>query len=336
MNILRKLASALFLSVSCTVAQSSAAADRYPAQITFRVLTDEGNPVPNVVVTTSTFLRWQPGEGFGRDIDEETKTRTDADGLATVSFTSERDDCNYGIYDAPGYYSTRNLVYRFKRVNEGRWEPWNPTVDVVCKPVLNPIPMYARIVGQVGYPLKIPALNQAFGFDLMAGDWVAPQGKGITADLIVTLKELLPTLKGDDAFEYALTIHFSNEGDGIQSALAPPFKGSELRLPRGAPDTGYQTELLKQVGRSKAGQPTHPANREDQNYFFRVRTKLDDNGNIESALYGKIMGNVRFGINRSIQFTYYLNPTPLDRNLEFDRRRNLFDHLSDLESVIEP
>ena len=54
-------------------AQQPAPTVRYPTQITFRVLTDAGAPVPNVEVTTSTFLYWQPGEGFGRDIYEENK-----------------------------------------------------------------------------------------------------------------------------------------------------------------------------------------------------------------------------------------------------------------------
>lgn len=59
----------LTLSLMTTAsAQQPAPAVRYPAQITFRVLTDAGTPVPNVEVTTSTLLYWKPSEGFGRDI----------------------------------------------------------------------------------------------------------------------------------------------------------------------------------------------------------------------------------------------------------------------------
>lgn len=35
-------------------------------------------------------------------------------------------------------------------------------------------------------------------------------------------------------------------------------------------------------------------------------------------------------------FTYYLNPTPNDRNIEFDPKRNLFTNLSSSEEVRDP
>lgn len=40
-------------------------------------------------------------------------------------------------------------------------------------------------------------------------------------------------------------------------------------------------------------------------------------GNIISAQYGKIYGDF-------LAFTYYLNPSPNDRNVEFDPDQNLF------------
>ena len=47
-----------------------------------------------------------------------------------------------------------------------------------------------------------------------------------------------------------------------------------------------------------------------------VSTVLDANGNVKSALYGKIYGDF-------MKFTYYLNPTPNSRNMEFDPKNNL-------------
>ena len=37
-----------------------------------------------------------------------------------------------------------------------------------------------------------------------------------------------------------------------------------------------------------------------------------------------------------LKFTYYLNPAPNDRNLEFDPKRNLFTNLSPREVVSAP
>ena len=67
----------------------------------------------------------------------------------------------------------------------------------------------------------------------------------------------------------------------------------------------------------------------DRNYFFRVRTLLDEHGNVKSALYGKIYGDF-------MQFAYYLNPTPNDRNVEFDPKQNLLHGLKPTEEVTAP
>jgi hypothetical protein len=60
-----------------------------------------------------------------------------------------------------------------------------------------------------------------------------------------------------------------------------------------------------------------------------VRTVLDEQGNVKSALYGKIYGDF-------MHFSYYLNPTPNSRNVEFDPKRNLSKNLSNMEGVSEP
>ena len=57
-----------------------------------------------------------------------------------------------------------------------------------------------------------------------------------------------------------------------------------------------------------------------RNYFFRVHTVLDENGNVKSALYGKIYGDF-------MQFHY-------SRNVEF--KQNLTKNINPLEGVSEP
>ena len=79
--------------------------------------------------------------------------------------------------------------------------------------------------------------------------------------------------------------------------------------------------------------------RKDLNYFFRVRTKKDEAGKIVSANYGKIRGPLDFGFRgrrNGLGMTYYFNPTPNDRNMEFDPSRNLFADLPVAEQVHEP
>ena len=82
-----------------------------------------------------------------------------------------------------------------------------------------------------------------------------------------------------------------------------------------------------------------PASKQDLNYFFRVRTVKKDN-KIVSTNYGKIDRDIDFDIINSdtalLFFTYYLNPTPNDRNMEFDPKRNLLKGLKDAETVTNP
>lgn len=320
------------ITLANACAQVPADAARHPAQITFKVSDDFGRPVPDAEIAISTFYQWEPGEGFGRDVSRIFTGITNADGLVTIIGESLRGDFSYGPGSKAGYYAGGDGKYRFTELKNGRWEPWNPVVEILMKPVVNPIPMYARKIGD-GVPFEIPGINKPFGFDLVAGDWVAPHGKGKSLDIIFTLKELVPFTASTKPFDYVLAVTFSNEGDGIQSVLA---ENSILRTPRNAPEGGYEPNLEKRMAIFVEGKPMKYDTREDQNYFFRVRTVLDEKGRIKSALYGKISRDIRFGVNRVLRFTYYLNPTSLDRNMEFDPERNLFIRLRSLAEVNEP
>jgi hypothetical protein len=239
-----------------------------------------------------------------------------------------------------GYYWSSGFLVEFTNlvglVNK-KWQPWNPVVDVVLKMIGNPIPMYARSTRE----LNIPVEGEAIGFDLIKADWVAPHGQGEVVDIFFQLdrspSRVVSTRYGDlELFDVALSVSFPNEGDGIQAVIVPVRGGrSNLRLPATAPENGYVSNLVKRVAREEDKQPFSNIE-EDANYFFRVRTKKDETGKIVSSLYGKIHGDIRFGRDGVMQFLYYLNPTPNDRNMEFDPEKNLFKNLSSLEEVREP
>jgi len=191
--------------------------------------------------------------------------------------------------------------------------------------------MYVRKV----WENKIPVEGQAVGFDLMAGDWVAPYGKGETPDFLFNFESKPePKVPSREFPPYDVTwsISFSNDGDGIQSADALPHG---FRVARQAPADGYEPKLAKHSYK-EPGQPAHVDFLDGQSYFFRVRTKKDAQGNINSALYGKISGDFRGGITGKLTFTYYLNPEPNSLNMEFDPSRNLSKNLKSLEAVSAP
>ena len=182
--------------------------------------------------------------------------------------------------------------------------------------------MYAKRIGS-----GPPAFNEPVDYDLMVGDWVGPHGKGITADMIFFGKL---DQKSRNDFDYELTIKFPKQDDGIQEFLVSESeKGSGLRSPHAAPDTGYQEKVVKSMHHHPGLGARDDMNDPNRNYFFRVRTIKNDEGKIVSAHYGKIYGDF-------MQFSYYLNPTPNDRNIEFDLKQNLLGGLDPLEQVTAP
>jgi hypothetical protein len=196
--------------------------------------------------------------------------------------------------------------------------------------------MYARKVNEI----NIPVTNAPVGFDLMIGDWVAPYGKGGTADFLFQLQrkpEPEVPVREIPPFDVTLTVSFPNAGDGIQSVFAPPQVHSGLRLPRQAPADGYEPVLTKRKYKER-GQAGQSDFRDDQNYFFRVRTKKDAQGSIVSALYGKISKDflVSGRGDGKLTFTYHLNPEPNSLNMEFDPGQNLFKKLPSFEQVSAP
>ncbi len=333
---MKTLAQRLF-ALLCLTALPACAQVKYPAKMTFKVTDDAGAPVQGMEVRTSTFAYWERGEGFGRSIDDLDSATTDKNGLAELETPSLRGSFAYGPYPKGNYYQVPSLHYQFKEVINGRWEPWNPQLEIVVPRILNPIPLHARRVG-FGPNVELPALGPV-GFDLVVSDWVAPHGKGKRADFLFTHKVNLAAADMDAPFDSVFTITFANPGDGIQSR---PAKAALrlLELPREAPEAGYEPKLERQVSWAGKGTPMKTGMREGQNYFFRVRTVLDPNGKVISALYGKIYGDIAFDAANSpkgyVQFVYYLNPTSLDRNLEFDPKRNLFPDRVSGTNITEP
>jgi hypothetical protein len=124
-------------------------------------------------------------------------------------------------------------------------------------------------------------------------------------------------------------VSFPNQNDGIQEFTTTPMdKASALCSSQEVPADSYQPEWV-QTDNRKTGHPIATNRDINRNYYFRVRTVLYEQGNVKSALYGKIYGDF-------MHFSYYLNPTPNSRNVEFDPKRNLMKNLKPQEGVEAP
>jgi len=121
---------------------------------------------------------------------------------------------------------------------------------------------------------------------------------------------------------HSVTYRFPNKGDGI--VLSPQFwPYCKLTVPHKAPEEGYSPEVtLTEEVRQTAYRPDLAHCRElmkNNGMFLRIRTQLDKDGKVVSAHYAKIVSPQRPG-NR---FKILYNPTPNDRNLEYDLKTNL-------------
>lgn len=298
------------------------------AKITIIIVDEDLNPVSNALVTGGFFSKDSVDGGT------DFKGYSDLAGQFSVSARTHG-EASY-LVRKDGYYHTsgryREWFTNNGKVEDGRWEPWNPTIDVVLRRVKYPVPMYAKRVSTT-----LPFTDKPCGFDLERGDWVAPYGIGIVSDFVFNISR---TGNEWENFEVVTKLHFSNEGDGIQEvSAAPRGKGSKLRLPRNAPEKNYKPKWIKKLGNNSEDGYYNLKTENNKAFIYRVRTKYDKDGKIVSARYGKIHGDIKLSgylvPQLSIVFTYYFNPDGT-RNLEFNPKQNLFRNLSSFEEVREP
>jgi hypothetical protein len=313
----RRLVSVLMGSLALT----AAAIGVLPlARVTIKVKDTKGTALADANVS-ATFQNPELNPknwGTGRD----NKIETAKTGLAgEVILEGHSDGELGGGVRKEGYYRGWWEPYRFSDRTGNRWRPWGATLEVILKELKSPIPMYARRVNRA-----LPTQPVSAGFDMFVGDFVAPYGKGEIADMTFQLGPL-DSAKGPNRRKLAISL--ANPKDGILPfSPTDESRGSELQSPYMAPEAGLLPNWT--VTRSEPATPKS-ANYDPQKhgYFFRIRTSVDSTGKIISANYGKIYGDF-------MNFTYYFNPTPNDRNIEFDPKRNLFTNLKPDERVTDP
>jgi hypothetical protein len=298
------------------------------AKITVRVVDEDSRPKAGVDVSvTFEMPKYKPGVWGSSDMMTR-RGLSNSEGL----FSATAKSGNYVGYSAQatGYYPSTGKPLEFARSEGGRWQPWDATVELILKKIIRPAPMYARRL-----EAEIPVVDETVGFDLMEGDWITPHGRGKSGDILFRVTKRVASFHNFDA---ELVVNFPNKGDGI-ALMADTHGGSELRSAHEAPEAGYDPSLSLLQGNSKERGQYGMAN-EGKNYFFRIRTVLDERRQVVSCLYGKIYGGIEyFPVSYKgarLRFIYYLNPTVNDRSVEFDPKRNLFLNLKSSEQVTAP
>ena len=296
-----------------------------------------GEPMKDVSVTGSFrmdngWLAFKGGEPPNRD-----SAVTDVNGRCRLRGRTNCGRMGVWARNPPsGYYAPRRgWGRRFSEKNLlGIWQPDNLVATIRLQRVEHPIPLFVKAC-KLDVKREIADVNGGrFALDLMAGDWLPPFGEGKVADIEFARlphEDLGSGMNDSDvrgtSFRDSMAVRFPGEGNGlVESNPAPNLR---LRI-RTAPEDGYRPDYLCWTGRNRKLEYVGSYD-ENRCFCFRIRTRRDDRGRIVGAYYGKIYGDITFVYQfrpefvpvASVCMSYYLNPTPLDRNLEWDRKTNL-------------
>jgi len=287
-------------------------------KLTFYVKDSRGILVSNATVTV--FYKLGGSDSAGNDFNGV----TDANGMFTVEGKCTRQAiCSFS---KEGHYFTSHTHFFFRESvksdsKDGRWQPWNPTIEITLKEKRNPIPMYAKTA-----KVSLPKRNEPFGFDFKAGDLVKPHGKGEQADLFFRCN--IEERGHFFDFKTELFVTAVQPEEGI---IVNPTETSQFRSAYEAQESGYEPQYYLVTDRTQAKTLQTIEWNNAEYLTFRSRIVRDDEGNIISSHYGKIVSMRNYGFDEknpngaSVTFTYYFNPTPNDRNIEYDPNENLFD-----------
>ena len=320
------LAAATIAATNITVSSL----ERPKAKVTARIVGENGKAIIDADVRFS----------FSGALDDTAVVKVEGMTDAQGEFAGEgycRRDIGTSVTKDGYYESTVNLP-KFTEHAGGKWQPWNPVCETILRPIGKPIALCAKKI-----QADVPVLDQPCGYDLEVGDWTAPYGKGFKQDFIFKIHR---DFKDQFNFKVEAEMTFKQPDDGLMPMTSPPVAhDSVFRWERYAPETGYNgtPRNLYFINHDPRSGQKQEKNfdfwKRDAGYFFRVRTVKQD-GQIVSACYGKTTGDIGIDPRDSktcmIMLTYYFNPTSLDRNLEWDPKRNLFGGLTDMETAREP
>lgn len=219
------------------------------------------------------------------------------------------------VVEKDGYYkSGQTYMFKNRDTTLMRYKPWEWVLTLQLREIKDPQRGKSFSTGKLG---KIPKLDETLGFDALIGDWVSPWGRGVSSDMVFTCS-IDPASK---IASYILT--FPNKGDGIiPYEFAEPTAISLYKWPFKATESGYESTIKRKSTLSDGDASAMPDFVEmprefsDINYIFRIRTEYDSEGNIESAYYGKIKGDIRIRHSNKLLFNCWVNDDPQSRSLE--------------------
>ena len=323
--------SIFYFALVVSICLQSAIADI--AKISVLVQNDEtGMPVKGVNLVASFGMDngWSAWKGGAEPNVEYIVTDKFGRGSAIGRTNTGHAGCHVQFPPPDGYYLPFcGGGYEFKNKNLlGVWQPDDLVVTIRLQRVERPVPLFVKDVNGRGAELFSKGDGRLL-FDFVKGDWLPPVGSGEVADaeFIRLPRENLGEGVNfigvkSPSYRDSMDVVFLGKGNGI---VEMPVRQEDMLRVRTAPEGGY-TSLYRcwsGIDGSLRSMGNYDRNR---CFCFRIRTRMDGDGNVTEAYYGKIYGDIRFRCSMdpsfvpvaSVSMRYYLNPVSLDRNLEWN------------------
>lgn len=302
----------LGLMIVCLFAGTFAEGTEFPkAKIQLKIVDQDGDPVENArifggFITGTRVNDYAMLEGV-----------TDVGGSYVAS-----GPCNEFLrYEITkeGYYATQEKVSfadtkNHYQIVDGKWQPYGETRMVVLKGIKHP---HAMLGPDRTPQRKRTTYDEWLAFDLEKADFLPPIGEGSSQDMLVRYH-----LEGVMPHDWSLTMEVSFENNPHAGAYRlKKDTWSDMNSSYDA-DTNatYQTNFTFRYSHRKGEYPSMDMLKEDEYMVFRTRTKVDREGRLVSARYGKIYGPWLFADAGGFKISRVLmNSADNDLNLEDNR-----------------
>ena len=198
---------------------------------------------------------------------------------------------------------------------DGRWQPYGETRTVVLKRIRNP--WAVKVFSDEQCHRKIPAFDQWLPFDMEKSDWLAPYGNGSFNDVLLRFMKK----ETDKWYVYTFSMEAcftNNPYAGFYITTLDEF--SDLKTDYFAnTNVVYQTNyaFLKECIERQPVKITGLGT--DQYLVFRTRTRVDEDGNLIGAHYGKISRGWYSNGKEMHHGGGCFNPVENDLNIEGDQ-----------------
>ncbi|MBR0458172.1 MAG: hypothetical protein IJJ26_02945 [Victivallales bacterium] len=286
-----------------------------------QVVTEDGIPIKDAIVRggfKGPEFKENDIVGFNKRTDSQGNVHLEGNCGGEIFFYATKE----GWYDSCGMDLVFISPYG-RALQDGKWHPYGMKHELVLRPIRKQVRMYGP---DVNFSKRIPRNGEPIGLDLFACDWVAPYGKGETADLFLQhdIKE-----NEEEKLE-TLTFSFPNPGDGIyrrhsfrRSTYMEDYNASEDSSKYEKKMVFYRKSKYSLitsgwgVGEKEENLVSQNDIGDDDFLVLRTRTRQDENGNVISCHYTKIINQICFAKN-SFMLSWLTNPTANDTNLEHD------------------